>query len=222
VEAETTWAVSVVMGPRRQAKAEALWQDVAARPDRVLPVRITTDESRVYEGAVLNTDGVAHVVPRTGTPGRPRTPRLLPPRERLEAMVHTVRRKGRVVTVMSRRVCGPARQVARALARSAVSTQVHTSVVERFNATVRQHNSRTARTVETFSNAIEPHVAMSWFAVASDNVCRPPLGLRLQEEGRWRVRTPAMAAGITDHAWPIRACMHDPLLHQSLVSVPDQ
>lgn len=63
---------------------------------------------------------------------------------------------------------------------------------------------------------------MSWFATTYYNFCRSHLGLRLQEDERWRACTPAMAAGITDHVWSIREFMDYPLLHQSLVSVPDQ
>ena len=222
VDAQTKLAVSLVIGPRSQQNAEALWSDFAQRTDHGLPSLITTDEYRVYAGAILATYGLSQPVPRTGKRGRPRQPRRVPPRDLVYAMVHKLRGKGRVVKVTIRPVCGTARQLARALARSVVSTQVNTSFVERFNSTVRQHNSRKARKVYTFSKDIEQHVAMSWFAVAYYNFCRPHLGLRLQEDGRWRARTPAMAAGITDHAWPIREFMDYPLSHQSIVSVPDQ
>ena len=222
VDAQTKLAVSLVIGPRSQQRAEALWSDFAQRTDHGRPTLITTDEYRVYAGALLTTYGVPQPVPRTGRRGRPRKPRLVPPPELVYAMVHKLRRKGRVVQVTLRRVFGTARQLARALARSAVSTHVNTSFVERFNATVRQHNSRKARKVYTFSKDLEQHVAMSWFAVSYYNFCRPHLGLRLQEDGRWRARTPAMAAGLSDHLWSIREFMDYPLLHQSLVSVPDQ
>ena len=222
VDAQTKLAVSLVIGPRSQQNAEALWSDFAQRTDHDLPTLITTDEYRVYAGALLTTYGVPTPSPRTGKPGRPRTPRLVPPAALVYAMVHKLRRKGRVVKVTIRRVFGTARQVARALARSAISTHVNTSVVERFNATVRQHNSRKARKVYAFSKELEQHVAMSWFATAYYNFCRPHLGLRLREDGRWRARTPAMAAGITDHVWSIREFMDSPLVHHSLVSVPDQ
>jgi len=222
VDAQTKLAVSLVIGPRTQENAEALWSDFAERTDSQLPALITTDEYRVYTGAILTTYGIPQAVPRTGKPGRPRTPRLMPPRTLVYAMVHKLRRKGRVVKVTIRRVFGTARQVARALAHSVVSTHVNTSFVERFNATIRQHNSRKARKVYTFSKDLEQHVAMSWFATAYYNFCRSHLGLRLQEDGRWRARTPAMAAGITDHVWSIREFMDYPLIHHALVSVPDQ
>jgi hypothetical protein len=137
----------------------------------------------------------------------------VPPKALVYATVHTLRRKGRVVKVTIRRVFGTARQLAQALARSAVSTHVNTTFVERFNATVRQHNSRKARKVYTVSKAFTPHQAMSWFALSYDNVCRPHRGLRRQDHGGWRTRTPAMAAGLSDHVWTLHEFMRYPLAH---------
>lgn len=211
MDAETKLGVSLVIGPRSQANAEALWQDFATRTEGTRPELITTDEYRVYAGAILTTYGIPKAFPRTGKPGRPRKPRLLPPRELVYAMVHKLRRKGRVVKVTIRRVFGTARRLTHALARSAVSTHINTTFIERFNATVRQHNSRKARKVYTFSKAFSQHQAMSWLALAYYNFCRPHLGLRLQEDGRWRARTPAMAAGISDHVWSLREFMRYPL-----------
>jgi IS1 family transposase len=222
MDAETKLGVSLVIGPRSQANAEALWSDFAQRTDHALPALITTDEYRVYAGALLRTYGLPQPVPPTGKPGRPCKPRVHPPRALVYAMVHKLRRKGRVVKVTIQRVFGTARQLAQALARSTVSAHVNTSFVERFNATVRQHNSRKARKVYTFSKDFAQHVAMSWFALSYYNFCRSHLGLRLQEDGAWRARTPAMAAGLSDHVWSIREFMDYPLIHQSLVSVPDQ
>ena len=211
MDAQTKLAVSLVIGPRTQVNAEALWHDFAQRTDHELPELITTDEYRVYAGAILKAYGLVQPAPRTGKPGRPRQPRLVPPPALVYAMVHKLRRQGRVVQVTIRRVWGTARQLARALAQSAVSAHVNTSFVERFHATVRQHNSRKARKVYTFSKTFVQHHAMSWFAVSYYNFCRPHLGLRLQEGGHWRVRTPAMAAGVSDHAWSLHEFMRYPL-----------
>jgi len=213
LDAETKLGVSLVIGPRSQGNAEALWQDFAARTEGTLPELITTDEYRVYAGAILTTYGIPKAFPRTGQRGRPRKPRLVPPRDVVYAMVHKWRRKGRVIKVTIRRVFGTARQLTRALARSAVSTHINTTFVERFNATVRQHNSRKARKVYTFSKAFRQHQAMSWLALSYYNFCRPHLGLRLQEDGRWRARTPAMAAGLSDHVWSLHEFMRYPLAH---------
>ena len=202
-----------MIGPRTPANAEALWSDFAQRTDPARPALITTDEARVEAGAIVRAYGTPKVTPPTGRPGRPRKPRLVPPRDLVYAMVHKLRRKGRVVKVTIRRVFGTAQQLAHALARSAVSTQVNTSFVERFNATVRQHNSRKARKVYTFSKTFEQHQAMRWFAMAYDHFGRPHLGLRRQTGGGWCARTPAMAAGLSDHVWTLHEFMRSPLAH---------
>lgn len=213
MDAETKLAVSLVMGPRSQENAEALWNDFAQRTDHRLPELITTDEYGVYAGAILNTYGIPKAFPSTGRRGRPRRPQLVPPQALVYAMVHKLRRKGRVVKVTIRRVFGTAWRVAQALARSTVSAHVNTSFVERFNATVRQHNSRKARKVYTFSKDFVQHQAMSWFAMSYYNFCRPHLGLRRRDEGAWQRRTPAMAAGLSDHVWSLHEFMRYPLAH---------
>ena len=213
MDAQTKLAVSLVIGPRTQANADTLWRDFAARTEGALPDLITTDEYRVYAGAILSAYGIPKAFPRTGKPGRPRKPQLVAPQKLVYAMVHKLRRKGRVVQVTIRRVFGTAWQVAQALARSTVSVHVNTSFVERFNATVRQHNSRKARKVYTFSKAFAQHHAMSWFAVSYYNFCRPHLGRRIQGEGHWYARTPAMAAGLSDHVWSLQKLMRYPLAH---------
>jgi len=197
-----------------------MWLDFADRTDGVLPELITTDEYPVYFGAVLNAYGMRREYPRTGKPGRPRQPELVPPKDLVYAMVHKTREQGRVVDVSIRRVFGTQRQLDAALKRSAVSSHVNTTFVERFNGTVRQHNSRKARKVYAFSKEFDQHQAMSWFGAAYYNFCRPHRGLRLREGGRWRHRTPAMAAEICDHLWSLKEFMRYPLPHKPFARVP--
>ena len=69
VDAETKLMVSLVIGPRTQANAEALWHDVAQRTDHGLPDLITTVEYRVYTGAILSPYGLLKAFPRPGQRG---------------------------------------------------------------------------------------------------------------------------------------------------------
>ena len=216
LSAETKLLVSLVIGPRTEVLARALWQDFVMRTDGVLPELITTDEYRPYRQAVLRAYGLRREFPRTGKVGRPRSPRLEPPPELVYAMVHKQREDGRVVDVSIRRVFGTRRQLDAALGCSEVSSHVNTTFVERFNGTVRQHNSRKARKVYTFSKEFEQHVAMSWFGASYYNFCRPHRGLRTKENGRWSRRTPGMAAGLSDHVWDLREFMRHPLTHTAL------
>lgn len=187
----------------------------------MLPGLITTDEYAPYRGAILNAYGIRVEYPPTGRPGRPRDPRLEPPKDLVYAMVHKTREQGRVVDVSTRLVFGTQEQLDAALQRSDVSSHVNTTFVERFNGTVRQHNSRKARKVYSFSKEFEYHVAMSWFAAAYYNFCRPHLGLQVRVDGHWSKRTPAMAGGISDHVWSLDEFMSYPLTHRRFESAPE-
>ena len=221
MDAETKLLVSHIVGPRTGKLSGELWEDFVVRTDGVLPELITTDEYAPYRGAILNAYGTRVEYPSTGLPGRPRDPRLEPPAGLVYAMVHKTREKGTVVDVSIRRVFGTQEQVDEAVERSTVSSHVNTTFVERFNGTARQHNSRKARKVYSFSKEFKYHVAMSWFAAAYYNFCRPHLGLREKEDGRWSRRTPAMASGISDQVWSLDKFMSYPLTHKSLVSIAE-
>lgn len=169
-------------------------------------------------GPILNTYGERVEYPPTGRPGQPRKPMLEPPKDLVYAMVHKTREMGQVVDVSTRRVFGTCKQMEQALG-SEVSSHVNTTFVERFNGTVRQHNSHKARKTYAFSKEFEQHAAMSWFAVAYYNFCRPYLGLRVKRDGRWSRRTPAMAASISDHVWSLRAFMRHPFVYKSKMRI---
>lgn len=221
MDAETKLLVSLEIGPRTEPLSRELWEDFANRTDHVLPELIATDEYAPYRDAILNAYGVRVDHPRTGRRGRPRGPRLGPPAGLVYAMVHKTREKGAVVDVSIRQVFGTERQLEQALKRSTASTHVNTTFIERFNGTVRQHNSRKARKVYAFSKEFECHTAMSWFAAAYYNFCRSHLGLREKEDGRWTKRTPGMASGLSDHVWSLDEFMSYPLVHEALASAPE-
>jgi hypothetical protein len=48
------------------------------------------------------------------------------------------------------------------------------------------------------------HESVTYFTLYSANFCCPVRTLRERDaKGKWRTRTPAMAAGLTDHVWSI-------------------
>ncbi|PON10585.1 hypothetical protein C2W62_49300 [Candidatus Entotheonella serta] len=61
-----------------------------------------------------------------------------------------------------------------------------------------------------FSKALRYHRWMSWLSVGLYNFCRAHHSLRIKESGRVRHRSPAMAAGLTDHVWTIREWLLKP------------
>ena len=134
------------------------------------------------------------------------------------------RKNGRIVSVETKVVLGSKRSVAAALKRSRVSRAVNTSFLERHNATDRHRNARKARRTYRFSKDWQTHEAVGYFSYYTYNFCwcvrtlRKRLRtvrkrLRGKHEGgqRYQPRTPAMAAKLTDHVWPLQEWLSRPV-----------
>jgi hypothetical protein len=120
------------------------------------------------------------------------------------ATVHKVRRLGRVTSIVIRLIFGTAAVLAAALPASRVSGAVNVSFLERQNLTDRHHNARKRRKTYCFSKSWEAHEAATYFTLYSYNFCWPVRTLHTRSPGQpWQERTPAMAAGLTDHVWSL-------------------
>jgi hypothetical protein len=86
----------------------------------------------------------------------------------------------------------------------ALPERVQTSYLERHNGTDRGRNARKARKTYRFSKEWAAHESASTFVHYTYNSCWPVRTLRQKDaEGRWRPRTPAMAAGLTGRVWQL-------------------
>jgi hypothetical protein len=118
------------------------------------------------------------------------------------ATVTKRREKGRVVEVGTRVVFGSVAAVLLALGESEVSRAINTAFLERENGTDRHCNARKARATYRFSKDWRYHEAVTYLTLYSYNFCWPVRTLAAKDEaGRLRRRSPAMAAGLTDHVW---------------------
>jgi transposase-like protein len=201
IDPETRLVVSLVVGKRTADAAVAVVRDFHRRTDGRVMRLITSDEYTAYPDAIRAAYGVVTVPPRTGRPGRPRHPTVVVPPAVTYATVHKERDGNRVVRVTTRVVFGTWLAVALALAMSAVSWAVNTCFVERHNGTDRHRCSRKVRKTYAFSKDWGVHGAATRFSHFSYNFCWPVRTLRERRDGRWRQRTPAMAAGLTDRVW---------------------
>ena len=132
-------------------------------------------------------------------------PEKVPPPELTYATVEKRRRLGRVVEILVHLIFGTMAALGRALRRSKVSRQVNVSFLERYNATDRHRNARKVRKTYTFSKDWQVHESMTYFTIYSYNFCWSVRTLAdRDEQGRPRQRSPAMAAGLTDHVWTMR------------------
>lgn len=204
LDPEHRLVVSVVPGKRTAKNVEKLVQDFTQRTAGRSMNLITSDEYPAYPPAILSAYGTEVVPPRTGKPGRPRAPYKVAPPELRYATVHKTREKGRVVKVDFRVVFGTAVAVLAALAQSLVSQAINTAFIERQNGTDRNRNARKVRKSYCFSKNWDVHEAVTYFTMYSYNFCWPVRTLRVREaDGHWRQRTPAMAAGLSDHIWTL-------------------
>ena len=83
-----------------------------------------------------------------------------------------------------------------------------TAYIERSNLTSRLFNGRQVRKTLAFSKDIEAYRAAAAWEDSYYNLVRPHKSLRLPvRDGlprKWSPRTPAIAAGLTDHIWSVK------------------
>jgi IS1 family transposase len=189
--------VSVVVGKRTEENATQLVHELYERTDGRFINLITSDEYPVYATAIARVYAEPEAMP-TGTPAKERLPEEL-----VYATVHKVRKKNRVVKVETRLVFGTLLSLAAALVWSVLGF-VNTVFIERSNGTDRHRNSRKTRKTYRFSKDWAVHEAMTYFTMYSSNYCNSVRTLRVEmAPKRYRQRTPAMAAGLTDHIWSL-------------------
>jgi hypothetical protein len=131
----------------------------------------------------------------------------------LYAQVVKQYRRRRVVRVRHRVVFGTVARVNQVLA--ATGWQINTAFIERANGSIRQHVAAVGRRVITLCKGEEGLRRQLLLYQMYHNFCLPHVSLRVPlsqaqpMNGRgatkcWQPRTPAMAAGLTDHVWTLR------------------
>jgi len=172
-----------------------------------------TDGFREYLTALLTHDGHWVQPPRHQATGPAPTPRWLPLPQWLSAQVVKTVRRRRLVRVTHRVVFGTLEAVEQVLA--ACGWQINTAFVERLTLSLRQHVAAIGRRVSTLGKGDDGMQQQRVLFQAYHNFCLPhaslrvPLAAPLPTNGtgsakQWQPRTPAMAAGLTDHVWTLR------------------
>jgi hypothetical protein len=211
--------VTLVIGRRNNDTVFQAFTDFYQRTDGQLPALFTTDEYAAYLAAIVDTYSVSKedlelTEEQKAEFGWEELPAVYFPVEIGYATIHKERKKGRVVRVEKRIRLGTEQQVAEALADGSTSATINTRYVERSHGTQRHFNARKARKVYTFSKELPFHVAVTWLCVVFYNFGWTPRTLRepIQESPpRYRYRTPAMVAGLTDHCWSVENLLTYPL-----------
>jgi hypothetical protein len=140
----------------------------------------------------------------TGRRGRPRLV-LSDGFQFAQVVKHAANR--RIVGVTHRVVRGTLAGIEAVLTATATGTVINTAYIERLNATFRAHLAPLTRRGRAIARTEAALSAGMWLVGTAYNFCWPHDSLRLLAPDRtphkWLQRTPAMAAGLTDHCWSL-------------------
>jgi len=201
--------VSHLSHERSESEATAFLADFKARTDGRAPL-FTSDKLPAYLVALIANYSTPEPPPFKRGPGRPRKePKRVIDPQLCYGQVDKQREGGRVIEVRRRIVLGTEADIVRILQADGCGTQINTSYVERDNLTSRQSNGRLVR--KTLSHSKKKKFLQRQIDLedAVFNFVRPHSALKVElaqpgPHGRkWQSRTPAMAAGLTDHIWTL-------------------
>jgi len=201
------------------AVASRLWLGavLSAHRDEAL-IRALVEQVRAcakHLGIVVCVDGLASYVTvflsvfrnpvRTGKPGRPRLV-LAEGFQMAQVVKQYVKRH--VVSVDRRVVVGKAKAIRRRIKRTHSGKDINTAFIERLNATFRSRIHRLVRRGRALAHRDATVKAAVYLVGCAYNFCWYHESLRQEAvaggEHKWTERTPAMAAGLTDHRWSLR------------------
>jgi len=200
--------VAVAVGDRSLEMAQQLVHTVVSvLAPGVVPMFLT-DQLAAYGKALLAHFG--HWVEKVSEQSGRVLRRWMPDEGLRYAQVKKQRRRRKIVAVTTKVVFGTKEAVRTAL--TAMGHRINTAFVERLNRTLRAHVPGLGRREEGLAKTEEGLRRRLVLVMGYYNLCLPHLSLRqalpspIPTKGngspkKWIPRTPAMAAGITDHAW---------------------
>jgi hypothetical protein len=186
------------IGKSEEEIAPELMKQVKMHAPDEGPPALSSDGKGAYPDAMLKTWGK---VPEYGGRGAP--PKLLKPEKDWQCLQVVKKRRGRKLeSVRIKVVYGNPKQVKEKLG-------CHTAYIERTNLTSRTMNGRLVRKTLSFSKDLRLLKAASTLEDAIYNFTRSVRTLRVEllhpsKQARWQQRSPAMAAGLTDHLWTVQ------------------
>jgi hypothetical protein len=195
---ESRLRVACAIGKMEEEIAPDLMEQVKMHAPDEGPPALSSDGKGAYPKAMLSTWGK---VPEYGGRGAP--PILPKPGKDWQCLQVIKKRKGgKLESVHIKIVYGDPKEVKEKLG-------YHTAYIERTNLTFRTMNGRLVRKTLSFSKDLHLLKASSTLEDAIYNFTRPVKTLRVEvsnpsKQARWQQRTPAMAAGLTDHVWTVR------------------
>jgi transposase-like protein len=196
------WLGGVISPHRDTALVQGL-MNLVRRAALCRPLLICVDGFRGYVNAIRR----AFREPiRTGKPGRPR----LRPWDHVYIAQVVKRYAGRRVCGIEQRIVqGPLAQIRALIHRSQGRGTINTAYIERLNATFRARIAALVRRGRALGRQLPTLHASVYLMGTVYNFCTYHHSLRIEltlphHQRRWLRRTPAIAAGITDHLWTVK------------------
>jgi IS1 family transposase len=213
IDPVTKLLLTIAVGDRTLAMAQRVVHQVAQVLAPGCVPLFLTDGLKEYATALLTHFGSWVQSSRQRAAGPTPKPRWMPIPALLYAQVVKTTRRRRLVNVRHQVVFGTLAAVQQVLA--AQGWQINTAFIERINLTIREHVAAVGRRVTTLckgEDGLRQQLALYHLYY---NFCLPHTSLRvtlpqpLPTNGtgsvkQWQPRTPAMAAGLTDHVWTLR------------------
>lgn len=204
--------VSFVVGDRCLDAAQLLIHAVVQVLTAGCVPLFTSDQWSSYAVALLTHFGHWVEMPRRYKRGRPPKPRWLPLPALQYAQVVKRRVGGRVVEVSHKVVYGSLTAIEKVMTQTGVGKIINIAFIERLNLAIRHHVAALGRKVMSLAKTQMGLEAQLSVCQTYHNFCLLHSSLRLPlpepqptrrggSPKKWLQRTPAMAAGVTDHIW---------------------
>jgi IS1 family transposase len=218
---EFRWMIAAIVGPRTLDTAKEVVAVIKARVAGI--PAFFRDGFTCYLAALIAAFHVVTTFARTGKRGRPRQPRCEPHPVLVYGPWVQQKKQGELLTLSTRVVLGAARLTQRGLT-------ISTALVERVPLPLRQALAPWALKTSSFRKDRERMRQRVVLFQVFYNMARPHMRVRQPLprhertrhgaiQPRWRQRTPAMAASMTDHVWTFRELLtakFEPLDSQSI------
>jgi hypothetical protein len=198
------FVIDLRVGPRTLEMAKQLVASVAlccAGPE--LPL-LLIDDHLPYPAALLEVFGLVQHRRRPSRRGRKRQPRLKAPPGLWVGVVQKVRdAAGKLLRVKTRALFGRRKDMVGRVQELGIGTQINTAHLERLNGTLRGQQARLTRRTRQVSREKGWLAWSLWLWRDLYNWVRG--------HGSLEERTPAMAQGLTDHAWTVQEYARHPV-----------
>jgi hypothetical protein len=196
IDMDTRLRVARGIAKTETAASQEVFETLKRRGHPDAPPPTVSDGWGGIDDAMVEVYGV---VPEYQGIGRPPTRKQPQPGWQYLQVVKQ-RENGRVVGTELRVIFGDEEEVLALLGKS-------TAYIERTHLTMRLFNGRLARKTLAFSKQLEMYRASATWEDLVHNLARPLKTLRLEVNDphrRWQPRSPAMAAGLSDHIWTVK------------------